>query len=199
LDINAAAQQMVVQIITETIEVSGVGRPTLTFVNYILRNNPAALREYETCRTSACARPNVDQQRREVARCAAQIIGRYTPTELLPALLPARVYFDFDSNTLRADAQEKINLIAQYLMAHPNTSVHLEGHTDPVGSASYNMGLGQRRADAVAQRLIDQGVDFRQVVSVTSRGEEMRLSTGRSSHWMDRRVEIIPMSRALGP
>ena len=200
LDINAAAQQMIVQVLVENIDVARVGRPTVTFVNVILRREPAALTAYETCRSTACAQPTAAQRRRDVARCAADIIGRFTPPDLVPALLPTRIYFNFDDSTLRADSTETLNLVALFLMAHPTTSVQLIGHTDPVGSKDYNLKLGTLRADAVELELLNLGVDPLQIDSVTSLGEESRQSTTKATHWKDRRVEIIPRSRpAPGP
>jgi outer membrane protein OmpA-like peptidoglycan-associated protein len=199
IDINAAAQQMIIQILAENIQISRVGRPTITFVNEILRRNPAAMSAYEACRGAACAKPTADERRRAVARCSAEIIGRFMPPDLLPALLPTRIYFDFGANTLRSDSLETLDLVALFLMAHPDISVELEGHADPVGTAATNLTLGQQRAETVAQELLRKGVDPRQIRSVTSRGEQGQLSTGPATHWKDRRVEIIPSTVPPGP
>jgi outer membrane protein OmpA-like peptidoglycan-associated protein len=199
IDINAAAQQMVIQILTENIQVSRVGRPTVTFVNEILRRDPAAMSAYEACRGSACTKPTADERRRAVARCSAEIIGRFMPADLLPALLPTRVYFNFAAGTLRPDSLETLDLVALFLKAHPDRALQLVGHTDPVGTEASNLELGRLRAEAVAQELIRKGVNARQILSVTSRGEADRLSTGPATHWKDRRVEIIAVSVSPGP
>ncbi len=199
VDINAAAQQMIIQILVENIKVSRVGRPTLVFVNEILRRDPAAMAAYEACRGAACAKPTAAKRRRDIARCSAEIIGRFMPPDLLPSLLPNRVYFDFGANTLRSDSLETLDLIALFLMAHPTISVGLEGHADPVGTAAANLSLGQRRAEIVKQELLRKGVKPAQIRSVSSRGEQDQLSTGPATHWKDRRVEIIPSSVSPGP
>ncbi|MCE8425198.1 MAG: DUF4157 domain-containing protein [Candidatus Methanoperedens sp.] len=190
IDINKAAQQMIIQILVENIQVSRVGRPTVTFVNEILRRNPAAMSEYETCRGTACAKPTANERRREVARCSTNIIGKFMPPDLSPALLPTRVYFDFGAHKLQPDSLETLHLVALFLMAHPATSVNLVGHTDPVGSTTFNLNLGHLRAEAVALELLKKGVDPKQIKSVASRGEMDRLSTNPATHWIDRRVEI---------
>ncbi|HEY9599690.1 MAG TPA: DUF4157 domain-containing protein [Cyanophyceae cyanobacterium] len=192
IDINAAAQQMIVQILTENIQVSRVGRPTLTFVNVILRRNPAAMSEYEVCRGNACALPDQNARRRAIAHCSAEIIGKYIPPDLLPSLLPTRIYFDFGAERLRPDSVETLDLVGLFLMSHPDTSVNLTGHADPVGSEAVNLRMGQLRAEAVAQQLIRKGVDPKQILSVTSQGEANPLSTSRDTHWKDRRVEVVP-------
>ncbi len=192
IDINATAQQMIVTILTNNIQVARVGRPTLTFVNVILRQDPAALATYEGCRTTACAKPTPVERRREIATCSADVIARSLPTALTPALLPAVVYFDSNADVPRADEAEKIKLIALFLAAHPGTSVELIGHADPVGSTGANLDLGQRRADAVKMQLVSGGVPAAQIRPPTSVGEASPRSTGPATRWLDRAVEIRP-------
>ena len=84
LDINKAAQQMVIQIIREDIKVAKVGKPTVTFVNEILRRDPAALKAYTTCRDAACAKPDPKQRAKAVAVCSSDIIAKFMPKELAP-------------------------------------------------------------------------------------------------------------------
>lgn len=84
LDINKTAQQMVIQIIRENIKVAKVGRPTVTFVNEILRRNPKAMKAYTKCRDLACAKPTADERSKTVAACSADIIAKFMPKELKP-------------------------------------------------------------------------------------------------------------------
>src|SRR5579863_1563159 len=67
-------------------------------------------------------------------------------------------YFDFDSNIVHEDDRPAIDANADYLLSHSNVKVILEGHTDPRGSREYNIGLGERRAKAVAEMLTAKGV-----------------------------------------
>ena len=60
---------------------------------------------------------------------------------------------------------------ANYLAMHPGVKVRLEGHTDARGSAEYNIALGWRRAQSVAQRLEMQGVHPDQI-KIVSYGKE---------------------------
>jgi hypothetical protein len=86
IDINAAAQHLIVRIMESNIEISGVGRPTITFVNTILRKNPAALTEYTRCQRTACGLADADAKREAVARCSAAIIRKYYQPPAKPAV-----------------------------------------------------------------------------------------------------------------
>ena len=75
-------------------------------------------------------------------------------------------------------------------------NVLLEGHTDPRGSREYNIGLGERRAKAVAQVLTDKGVDPSQI-RVVSYGAEKLATAGHSDsdYQLDRRVVLVYVQR----
>lgn len=102
-----------------------------------------------------------------------------------------RVYFDFDSEAIRPEFESMLNQHAQYLQSNTGTNVVLEGHTDPRGTREYNLGLGERRANAVRQYLSIQGVPASQM-EVISYGEERPAASGNSeqAYAQDRRVVI---------
>jgi outer membrane protein OmpA-like peptidoglycan-associated protein len=85
--------------------------------------------------------------------------------------VPDRVGFDFDAAALDAEARAAADRQAAWLQAHPGALVSIEGHTDLVGGEGYNQRLGLRRARAVADRLVRQGVAPRRIALVESRGE----------------------------
>jgi outer membrane protein OmpA-like peptidoglycan-associated protein len=64
--------------------------------------------------------------------------------------VPAEVLFDFDQDTLRSDAVRALDAIVEVLEFYEDAPVAIIGHTDSVGSASYNQDLSERRAAAVA-------------------------------------------------
>lgn len=99
-------------------------------------------------------------------------------------------YFDFDKSTLKPEAIEALHLHAQRLTANP-VNVRLEGHADERGTREYNMALGERRANAVRDFLVLQGVDG-SLLEVISYGEEKPEAMGSNeSVWAkNRRVEI---------
>jgi peptidoglycan-associated lipoprotein len=102
------------------------------------------------------------------------------------------LYFDFDSSEIRSDYDALIAAHARYLVANPSTRVRLEGNTDERGSREYNIGLGERRAQAVRRALMLQGVAESQLTTV-SYGEERPAVTGHAEEaWSrNRRVEIV--------
>jgi len=79
-------------------------------------------------------------------------------------------YFDFDKSTLKDEARAALNTHAQRLRANP-IYIRLEGHGDERGSREYNMALGERRANAVKEYLVLQGVSG-EYLEVISYGEE---------------------------
>src|SRR5688572_2680839 len=102
------------------------------------------------------------------------------------------IYFEFDSSALNGEGQTLADGWAAYLSANANAKVRLEGHCDERGTREYNVGLGERRANAVLQALTSRGVSERQI-SVSSFGEERPVSAGHDeAAWsQNRRVEIV--------
>lgn len=103
-------------------------------------------------------------------------------------------YFDFDKSIVQDSYKPAIYANADYLIAHPNTRIILEGHTDPLGSREYNVALGERRANAVAEILKSRGVNSNQI-RVVSYGAERLAVAGHSedNYKMDRRAVIVRM------
>jgi len=101
-------------------------------------------------------------------------------------------YFDFDSNVVHDEDKPAISANAEKLAANPSSKAMLEGHTDPRGSREYNIGLGERRAKAVAQILAEKGVNRNQV-RVVSYGAEKLASSGHSEadYQRDRRGVLV--------
>jgi peptidoglycan-associated lipoprotein len=109
-----------------------------------------------------------------------------------PDLQTRTIYFDFDSSEIKSDYTAAITAHAKYLVSNPSIRVRLEGNTDERGSREYNIGLGERRAQAVRQALMLQGVADSQITTV-SYGEERPAVTGHTeAAWSkDRRVDIV--------
>ena len=101
-------------------------------------------------------------------------------------------YFDFDSNIIHDADKPAIMANANYLVAHPNTHVIVEGHTDPRGSREYNVALGERRAKAVAELMKSKGVNASQI-RVISYGAEKLAVPGHTEDdfQQDRRVVLV--------
>ena len=101
------------------------------------------------------------------------------------------IYFEFDSSEVRAADQELVSRHAMQLGNNTRLRVRLEGHADERGSREYNIGLGERRAQAVRQMLMIQGVSAEQIATV-SFGEERPVAFGSSDeeYAQNRRVEF---------
>jgi len=101
------------------------------------------------------------------------------------------VLFETGKATLLTGALNEVNNVASFLGKHPARNVLVEGHTDNVGSEDYNMGLSQRRADAVKFALISRGVASNQILS-KGWGESRPVATNStaSGRQQNRRVEI---------
>jgi peptidoglycan-associated lipoprotein len=105
-------------------------------------------------------------------------------------------YFDYDKSDIRADAQQALQADADFLKAHPDLSIIIEGHCDERGSAEYNMGLGDRRANAVRDFLVKLGVDGAKIRTI-SYGKEKPFCTDHNEDcWQRNRVGHL--TRAAG-
>ena len=99
--------------------------------------------------------------------------------------------YRFDESLLNDDAKKSLSTISDYLLLHPNQRVKIEGHTCEIGSREYNIALGWRRADAVKDFLINQGVLASQI-EVISYGQEKPVDLGHNdkSRLKNRRAHL---------
>ena len=102
------------------------------------------------------------------------------------------VYFDLDQTNIKSEFQAQISCHAAYLRQFPNARVTLEGNADERGTREYNLGLGERRGNAVQSALSSAGAAFGQL-NVVSYGEERPVDRGHDeAAWAkNRRVEIV--------
>ncbi|GAB2670420.1 peptidoglycan-associated lipoprotein Pal [Arenimonas aestuarii] len=120
--------------------------------------------------------------------------GRYTPADLdTDACLRQRtVYFDFDQDTLRPEFQAIMACHAKYLNDRSQARVTLEGNADERGTREYNLGLGERRGNAVSGALQGAGGSAGQITVVSYGEERPTCNTSNESCWQqNRRVEIV--------
>lgn len=120
--------------------------------------------------------------------------GAYGPGDLdTDACLRQRVvYFDLDQDALKPEFQNIVACHAKYLRDRPSARMTLEGNADERGSREYNIGLGERRGNAVSSSVQANGGSGSQI-SVVSYGEERPTCTESSEDcWSrNRRVEIV--------
>jgi peptidoglycan-associated lipoprotein len=102
------------------------------------------------------------------------------------------VYFDYDRAEIKPEYVPIVTAHAKYLNGNSARKVRLEGHSDERGSREYNIGLGERRAQAVRRALMLQGVNESQITTV-SYGEERPAVQGsdEAAYAKNRRVELV--------
>ncbi len=120
--------------------------------------------------------------------------GKYTRDSLdTDACLRQRVvYFDFDKSEIKPEFQAQMACHAEYLRQFPDARVSLEGNADERGTREYNLGLGERRGNAVQSALSAAGASSGQL-NVVSYGEERPTCKEHNEGcWSkNRRVEIV--------
>lgn len=115
-----------------------------------------------------------------------------TPAPPPPAeLVLETVYFDFDSYSLNGQAQDTLRKVATAMRSNANVKVQIEGHADDRGSNEYNLALGERRAQAVQQFLVSEGIAAGDL-STISYGEERpaQQGSGEDAWSRNRRAEF---------
>ncbi|MFO1362857.1 MAG: peptidoglycan-associated lipoprotein Pal [Burkholderiales bacterium] len=97
------------------------------------------------------------------------------------------IYFDFDSDAIKAEFVPIVEAHGAFLRQYPGAKMLIQGNADDRGSREYNLALGQRRADALKKRLVLLGAKDSQVESV-SLGEEKPVCTDQSEEcWAKQR------------
>lgn len=144
--------------------------------------------------TMATASPDGDRvPKPATSRGGEPVPGTATVTPIGPADgMPSigAVYFDFDSTTLSPDARAALARLGAWLVEHP-ARIQIEGHADDRGTDEYNIALGQRRAQVIAEYLERLGVAPANLDTI-SYGEERPAVDGEDeSAWaQNRRGEV---------
>lgn len=111
----------------------------------------------------------------------------HRPGELAPFPELHIIYFDFDKATIRKDQSSNVEENLQYLLAHPQDKVLIEGHCDERGTVEYNFSLGEKRAASVRDYYLKGGVPAERI-AVISKGEEEPANPGHNeAAWKENR------------
>jgi peptidoglycan-associated lipoprotein len=96
------------------------------------------------------------------------------------------------SDRTKGEGTDVVAAHSKYLASHAGTRVRLEGNTDARGSREYNIGLGERRAQAVRRALLLQGATESQLATVSYGAERPAVAGNDEAAWSkNRRVEIV--------
>jgi len=147
----------------------------------------ARTREAEQAHLDAeAAKARAQQLEQELAALNAKATDRGLVMTLDPTL------FEFNKTTLKPGAMNNLSPLVTFLREHPERQVLIEGHTDSIGSDSYNFDLSQRRADAVRDFLARNGVKPEQLAT-RGYGKSFPIASNdtEAGRLQNRRVEIV--------
>ena len=139
---------------------------------------------------------SMDEKERKIRAISAERDAKAMQVErleddLLRVSLSSEASFAFDSAELRPELKPTLDQVAAVLRDDPNVGIMVVGHTDNVGSESYNQRLSERRAEAVANYLISQGVANHQIGTEGRGMSDPRASNAtEEGRAQNRRVEI---------
>jgi len=146
-------------------------------------NGPGGLNPGDTAKVDPGATggiPQVDPSKYDNYIADAAALAAYT------------VHFEFDSASVKTSEESKVAAVAESLKGQPTAAVRIEGHCDERGTEEYNRSLGDRRANALREKLAAVGVDAQRIVT-RSYGEDRPIDPGHTeAAWSkNRRGEFI--------
>jgi len=132
----------------------------------------------------------LDKQQQELQKIQGVEVTRPAQNEISVAMT-SDILFDFDSAALRPESRQTLANLATNFSQYPDERIGVEGHTDNVGSATYNTGLSQERANAVKNFLANQGVNASRIDAVGYGESRPKASNATpEGRQLNRRVEI---------
>ena len=146
------------------------------------------------CQKKQEVKPQIHDDQAQTMPQSQPESGKFGPEDLdTNACLRQRVvYFDFDKTEIKPEFQQIMACHAKYLQDRPMANIRLEGNTDERGTREYNLGLGERRGNAVSSALQAAGGSASQL-NVISYGKEKPVCREHNEDcWgKNRRVEIV--------
>jgi peptidoglycan-associated lipoprotein len=142
---------------------------------------------------SATGTPATGPDPRGVAPVDAQASRGLDPfNDPASPLYKKSVFFDFDSFVVKSEFQPVVEAHGKYLASTKNRRIVVEGNTDERGGREYNLALGQKRAEAVKQRLMLLGASDAQIETVSFGKEKPRAVGSNEEAWaQNRRADIV--------
>ena len=98
-----------------------------------------------------------------------------------------RVFFDYDKSDLKPEARRQVERWAEFLKRNANATISVEGHCDERGTREYNLGLGERRANATKNYLVAQGIEARRVATISYGKERPAVNGSNEAAWSQNR------------
>ncbi len=97
------------------------------------------------------------------------------------------IFFDYDKYDVRSDQQSRLQADATWLNQHPNVDFTIEGHCDERGSTEYNLALGDNRANAVKNALVQDGIDASRIRTISYGKEKPFCTESNEECWQQNR------------
>jgi peptidoglycan-associated lipoprotein len=104
-------------------------------------------------------------------------------------------FFDLDKSDLRPDARDALTKDAEFLRSYPDIRISIEGHCDERGSTEYNLGLGERRADAAKNYLVSLGIAAARIDTVSWGKERPFCMEHNEACWQQNRRAHLVMAK----
>ena len=130
----------------------------------------------------------------EIRSDSANYLATVDVVELVPgdAVILQNIQFEYNSSALTEDSESGIQMLLEFLQRNPDLKVELAGHTDNVGSDSYNLKLSSERAEVVRQALVDEGIDANRLTAKGYGATRPLVPNDSEEHQsVNRRTEMI--------
>lgn len=138
--------------------------------------------------TDAMATVTINQQ-----QATAPTQQKMTEAEFEQNVKP--IFFDYDSYSVRPDAQQGISQDASFLQSHPDAKILVAGYCDERGSEEYNLALGQNRANAAKTALVQAGVDASRIRTISYGKEKQFCAEMNESCWQQNRRDQFSLDQ----
>jgi peptidoglycan-associated lipoprotein len=123
---------------------------------------------------------------------ASDVVTIQVVKEAVKEIVFEDVHFDFDRYTLRPEATRLLDEVVQAMRDDPTLRIEIEGHTCNIGTAEYNLALGERRADAVRAYLTSNGISADRLRTVSYGEERPKYDNSREeTRRLNRRAALV--------
>jgi outer membrane protein OmpA-like peptidoglycan-associated protein len=144
-------------------------------------------RQEDDLRRAVAASEETARQREATYKSETEAVVVQRTHDVLTATFRSEVLFDFDSSVIKPGGRSELARVAAVLNKYPQTTILVEGHTDQTGSQEYNLELSERRALAVKNALVEDGVNAHRI-RVVGYGKSRPISSDDAAN---RRVTIV--------
>jgi len=162
----------------------------LTLVLAACSSTPVAATATPMVSAAAPAAPNTQEATPKPSPVVQAVPAYLDPNS--PIYKQRSIYFDYDAFTIKNEFNALIEQQANYLKAHPELEVRLEGNADERGGHEYNLALGQRRSESVKRALVIMGDGEKQLEAVSFGEEKPKVIGHDEASWTEnRRVDFV--------